>query len=244
MKIETPPKFEFENLNIERYLNVLKQDGARAFLKEANERYYYWSQVKYRPNLPLNNPESVWEFLKVDRMIKAKSLNFSTHEFSYNLTNFIQKDVHNFDLNLILGYYKNPITVQDQLEYFTNSLLEEAIASSQVEGAATTTDVAKELVKANRKPKNESEQMIMNNFRAIREIENRLEEDLSVELILDIHQIMCANTTADKYVGSFRNHPIHVVNHIDSEVAFTAPNHEEVIDLISYLKTSEQVELP
>jgi Fic family protein len=233
MKIETPPKFK--HLMLEKYIDSLKKDGVPFFLEEANKRYFYWSEIKYRPNLPFESPEAAWEILKTHRISKGKFITFGAHHTNYNLTSSIQKDLHNFDLNLIAGFYKNPITDQDKIDYFKNSLLEEAIASSQVEGAATTTDVAKELIKSGRKPKNESEQMIMNNFRAIREIENRLEEGLSVELILDIHQIMCANTTADKYVGSFRNHPIHVVNHIDGEVAFTAPNHEEVVELISSL---------
>ncbi|MBV9122210.1 MAG: hypothetical protein JO112_02470, partial [Planctomycetes bacterium] len=47
------------------------------------------------------------------------------------------------------------------------SLMEEAIATSQIEGAVTTRKVAKEMLLTNRKPRNRSEQMIVNSYRTI-----------------------------------------------------------------------------
>ncbi|TXD54069.1 MULTISPECIES: hypothetical protein [unclassified Polaribacter] len=76
------------------------------------------------------------------------------------------------------------------------------------------------MIKSGRKPRTESEQMIINNFRAIKEIENRLDKDLSIELILDIHQIMTVKTDASAYAGKIRNHPIYVKDHIDGEISF------------------------
>lgn len=76
------------------------------------------------------------------------------------------------------------------------------------------------MIKSGRKPRTESEQMIINNFRAIKEIKNRLDEDLSVELILDIHQIMIVKTDVFVYVEKIRNRPIYVKDHIDGEISF------------------------
>lgn len=233
MKIETPPKYEKVNFN--KYLASINEDGVRDFLNETERRYLYWSELKYRPNIPFKTPEIAWEVIKSHRALSSKMLLFSRHKFTYNLTSFIQQDLHNFDLKLIGGLYKDSITQQDQREYLTNSLIEEAIASSQIEGAATTTDVARDMIKSGRKPRNESEQMIINNFRAIREIENRLEESLTIQLILDIHEIMTSNTDASKYSGNFRDHPIYVKDHVDGEIAFTAPDHEEVLGLVNSL---------
>ncbi len=233
MKIENPP--HIESLDFNKYIECFKKDGMNSFLQETDKRYFYWSEIKHRPNLPFDSPEKAWETIKAHRFIGAKRLNFGKHKFSYNLTSFIQEDLHNFDLKLIGGLYKNSITPQEQQEYFKNSLIEEAIASSQIEGAATTTDVARDMIKSGRKPKTESEQMIINNFRAISEIENRLDEDLSIELILDIHQIMTVKTDAAVYAGKFRDHPIYVKDHIDGEIAFTAPDHSEVNELIEQI---------
>lgn len=233
MKIENPP--HIKDLDFNKYIDCLKKNGMESFLAETDKRYFYWSEIKHRPNLPFENPEKAWGIIKTHRLIGAKRLFFGNHKFSYNLTSFIQEDLHNFDLKLIGGLYKNSITLQEQQEYFKNSLIEEAIASSQIEGAATTTDVAREMIKSGRKPRTESEQMIINNFRAIREIENRLDEELSIELILDIYQIMTVKTDASKYAGNFRDHPIYVKDHIDGEIAFTAPEHSEINQLIERL---------
>ena len=233
MKIENPP--QIKDLDLNKYIVCFKKKGIESFLDETDKRYFYWTEVKHRPNLPFESPEKAWETIKTHRFIGAKKLFFGNYKFSYNLTSFIQEDLHNFDLKLIGGLYKNTITPQEQEEYFKNSLIEEAIASSQIEGAATTTDVAREMIKSGRKPKTESEQMIINNFRAIKEIENRLDEDLSVELILDIHQLMTVKTDAFKYAGKFRDHPIYVKDHIDGEIAFTAPEYSEVNQLIEQL---------
>ena len=233
MKIENPP--HIQKLDFNKYIEYFSKEGMESFLTETDKRYFYWSEIKHRPNLPFENPKKTWEIIKTHRQIGAKRLYFGSHKFSFNLTSFIQEDLHNFDLKLIGGLYKNSITPQEQQEYFKNSLIEEAIASSQIEGAVTTTDVAREMIKSGRKARTESEQMIINNFRAIREIENRLDEDLSVELILDIHQIMTVKTDALKYSGTFREHPIYVKDHIDGEIAYTAPDYSEVNLLIKNL---------
>mgnify|MGYP000117479610 FL=1 len=233
MKIEKPPRIE--KLDLNKYIECLKKDEMVSFLQETDKRYLYWSEIKHRPNLQFDNPEKAWKTIKAHRFLGAKRLSFGNHNFSYNLTSSIQEDLHNFDLKLIGGLYKNSITPQEQQEYFKNSLIEEAIASSQIEGAATTTDVARDMIKCGRKPRTESEQMIINNFRAIKEIENRLDEDLSIELILDIHQIMTVKTDASIYAGKIRNHPIYVTDHIDGEIAFTAPDHSELNELIEHL---------
>jgi Fic family protein len=44
------------------------------------------------------------------------------------------------------------------------SLQEEAITSSQLEGAATTHKVAKHMLREQREPRNKGERMILNNY--------------------------------------------------------------------------------
>jgi len=54
--------------------------------------------------------------------------------------------------------------------YLMRSLMEEAITSSQLEGAVTTRAVAKEMLRTGRAPRDESERMIVNNYRAMERI--------------------------------------------------------------------------
>ncbi|HZU15141.1 MAG TPA: hypothetical protein VFD01_00840 [Candidatus Dormibacteraeota bacterium] len=54
--------------------------------------------------------------------------------------------------------------------YLVNSLIDEAITSSQLEGASTTRQVAKQMISSGRRPRNRDEQMILNNYLAMRRI--------------------------------------------------------------------------
>ena len=47
--------------------------------------------------------------------------------------------------------------------YLVRSLLEESITSSQLEGAATTREIAKEMIRNGRQPRDRGERMIFNN---------------------------------------------------------------------------------
>ena len=61
--------------------------------------------------------------------------------------------------------------------YLVSSLIEEAITSSQLEGASTTRRVAKDLLRAGRPPRDRSEQMILNNFIAMQTAERMARDD-------------------------------------------------------------------
>ncbi len=70
-------------------------------------------------------------------------------------------------------------------------IMEESIASSQLEGASTTRKVAKELLRSGRKPRNESEKMILNSYRAMREIEEiYYESNLDIDMIFQLHSVI------------------------------------------------------
>jgi Fic family protein len=233
MKLEKPPTHG--RLDYDKYFEVMHNPEYAELFNESDKRYFYWNELKYRPNLPTKDALTAWEIVTIHRIFKSSALNFENNYFTYYVTSYIQKDLHDFDLKLMGGLYKDSITPEDQREYFKNSLLEEAIASSQIEGASTTTEIAREMIKSGRAPMNESEQMIVNNYGAIREIEVRLNDELDNKLILDIHSLMTNKTEASKYAGSFRNAPIYVQDHIDGEIAHTAPDHEEIQALMNAL---------
>lgn len=225
MKIENPPIL---NLSSELIDDFFKRKYEN-FLRTTDERYYYWDELKYKKNLPY--PDDLvksWSLIKLHRQGSFKSLKFGDRDFNYTVTENIQKNLHEFDLKLIGGLYKTPITQFDKAEYLKSSVLEEAIASSQVEGAATTTKVAFEMLKTERKPRNESEQMIFNNLRGIKFITEELEKELDFEFIIEIHKIMTAKTSAEYCSGAFRENQIYVQDHVDGEIAHTPPEAKDV----------------
>lgn len=88
------------------------------------------------------------------------------------------------------------VTADDQARqhYLVNSLMEEAIRSSQLEGATTTRRVAKELIRSGRQPKDRSERMILNNYRALEFMREDMGEELLPELVLELQRILTEGT--------------------------------------------------
>ncbi len=78
--------------------------------------------------------------------------------------------------------------------YIVRSLIEEAVTSSQLEGAVTTRQVAKEMIRTGRAPRDRSEQMVLNNYRAMHHLRGRVSETLTPELVADLHRIVTEHT--------------------------------------------------
>jgi Fic family protein len=112
--------------------------------------------------------------------------------------------------------------------------MEEAISSSQMEGANTTRKKAKEMIQKEQKPKNKSEQMIMNNFITMKHIIQHKKDKITSENILHIHKLISNKTLNDhEDEGKFRdNDEVFVVDHINSEVVHTPPLQHELEELI------------
>ncbi len=81
--------------------------------------------------------------------------------------------------------------------FLVNSLMEEAIRSSQLEGATTSRRVAKEMLRTGRRPKNDSERMIANNYRALQFMREEMGEVLTPDSILELHRIVTEGTLDD-----------------------------------------------
>jgi Fic family protein len=78
--------------------------------------------------------------------------------------------------------------------YLVSSLMEEAITSSQLEGASTERNVAKEMLRSGRKPKTRSETMIRNNYLAMLWIGKIRGEKITPEIICELHRIVTEGT--------------------------------------------------
>jgi len=231
MKLEKPPTFEFQT----KYLESIWQDEFKLYLNQADEKYYYWDDVKYKRNAPFETAKENWNLLKTYRTTKYESLVFGNYRFKYFISQFVSKNLHDFDLKLMGGLHQNPILPSEKVEFFKSSLLEEAVASSQVEGAATTTKVARDMLKSGRVPRNESEQMIFNNLRAIEYISEFVDSKIDYKIIIELHRIMTANTEAEQYSGDYRKGEVFVTDHVDGEIAHIPPDWQEVEPLMGEL---------
>lgn len=73
-------------------------------------------------------------------------------------------------------------------------MIEEAIRSSQLEGAATTRRVAKDMLRRGRSPRDRGERMILNNYTAMRFVSERRRGPLTPDLVREIHALVTDGT--------------------------------------------------
>ncbi len=89
--------------------------------------------------------------------------------------------------------------------YLFKSLVEEAITSSQLEGAATTRKVAKAMIQEGREPRTLGERMILNNYQAMLRVRKVVDHELTPGIVFDLQRIVTEGTLDDPdAVGRFR----------------------------------------
>ena len=121
--------------------------------------------------------------------------------------------------------------------YLLKSVIEEAITSSQLEGASTTRSVAAEMLRSGRPPKDRSERMILNNFLAMQAIRGFKDEPLTPARLLDVHRMVSEHTLDDpRDVGRLRQtNDIHVVNNDDGTILHRPPDYQELPERLERL---------
>jgi Fic family protein len=77
------------------------------------------------------------------------------------------------------------------------ALIDEAITSSQLEGASTTREVAQRMLFSGRRPRDRSERMILNNYRAMQFIRASSDVPLTPTLVLELHRLLTTDTLDD-----------------------------------------------
>ncbi len=230
--IEQAPQIEKTDHTIP-LLVELQMNGK---LQEIQDEYLYWDKIKYKAKEC--TPLELWSAIKLDRLLKSKKISFHSYGFHYVITDYIQKSLHQFDMHIGGTLGSNiGIAETDKTKFIISSIMEEAISSSQMEGANTTRKKAKEMIQQEKKPKNKSEQMILNNFITMKYIVQHKNEDLTIENLLYIHQLITSNTLEEiDDEGKLRdNDDVHVVNHSYSEVIHIPPLLSDLEKLINDL---------
>lgn len=220
MKIpDRPPDFN-------ELMNRLSKSGqvANVFramsLVQPDLDYLHWDELRRKPPPKGLSYEEWWLALKWRRKGAYRSLPLvdkSGHSFCYSIPDAVLELLHQIDFKAgaCIGMpdtLVNP-TVRDR--YVVSSLIQEAITSSQLEGAVATREVAKEMIRLGRSPRDKSEHMIFNNYRAMQGITQIKDRPLTVEGIFEIHRILTEDTLDNaSAAGRFRtsDEPVHVVD--------------------------------
>lgn len=213
MKIpESPPNFDdlFQKLitdSPDKFREIVSM-GIKA---DPKGKYYHWDKLKYLKKVPNEISHKEWWLgIKFARRTLYKPLPHIDkygEPFFYAEPDCVRRLLHNIDIHgggEIMGSEQiaNPHTRDT---YLINSLIEESITSSQLEGASTTRKIAKEMLRAKRKPRDNSEKMIFNNYNAMEFIRENADEDLTPDIICALHKIVTEGTLENEEAeGRFR----------------------------------------
>jgi len=228
----TPPRLTEASLM--RILGRMGEPAIHQYIAEANTEYRHWEKQRYRPTPDGLSPEMGWQAIKLARTSQVLSLPLLDERgraFQYWLPNQAFEILHEVDrwggTALALTDEGAPKIGEMRDRVVISSLMEEAIATSQIEGAVTTRKVAKEMLRTNRKPRNRSEQMIVNSYRTIQLLRQRLDRPLSLDLLFEIQESMTRDTMDDpSAIGRFRTaeDDVCIVDERDAEVVFVPPS--------------------
>ncbi len=203
-------------------------------------KYLHWDKLPfYSPPQGLSH-EEWWFALKIRRRNLFKQLPLLDKKgepFKYLEVDPIPERLHKIDQGAG-GFIQMPDQITNPYtkdQYYVGSLIQEAITSSQLEGAATTRKVAKEMIRTGRPPHDRSEQMILNNFKTMQQIGKLKAEPLSKELVLEIHRMITDKTLKDSSeTGRFRRADERiVVGDMYNEVFHDPPPAEQLEDRIT-----------
>jgi Fic family protein len=201
MRVETPPPtsgfFGLGAADPDRFLNAVNAPAD----PRSSERYLHWDKLRHLEPPHGLSPEEWWWRVKVlEREPSMRSLPLLDKEgsrFKYSLPDQLLRSLHHVDQHCAGEVAMDEVVTSEagaRQRYLVNSLMEEAIRSSQLEGATTSRREAKELLRTGRKPKDRSEQMILNNYRGLQFMREEMGEELTPSRILELHRILTEGT--------------------------------------------------
>ena len=173
-------------------------------------RYVHWDKLRFLHQPDGMTKEEWWAAMKLARLKLMVPLSFTANNgapVNYCSPPSVQECLHWVDVHAAgsIKADKQITNSSTKSTYLIKSLVEEAISSSQLEGASTTRHVAKEMIRQGRAPKDISERMIYNNYQAMQFIREIKSESLTKDIVFEIHKILTRGTLDDPaHSGAFR----------------------------------------
>lgn len=233
-RIQPAPEFEASTFDP----SILSDPVMKAKVEDFNERYLHWSEIVYRVETD-EEARRLWNAIKFTRELSSVKLDLFGMRFSFCMIPRFTEMLHYIDRDAA-GRIETRLSGEKETKrYLVSSLIEESIASSQIEGAATTRKIAKQMLLSRRKPRDSSETMILNNYLAMEAIKGRVDEPLSIDLILEMHRTITSGTLRDgrEWEGRFRESDDVVVGDPQDEarVYHRPPSHDRVPEMVDEL---------
>lgn len=207
--------------------------------------YLHWDKLRHLSPPEGLSHEEWWVTIKLGRSQSARAVEdfngSNGRPFHYCLPDSVLEALHDIDSRArgTVALSEQITAVGDRNRYMVSSLIEEAITSSQLEGAATTRKVAADMLRSGRAPRDKGERMILNNYLAMRHILELEDARMSPDTLLALHHILARETLDDPAaVGRLQTSEdkrVSVMDDRDGVVLHTPPPAAELQDRVARL---------
>ena len=191
--------------------NMFQDTKFQAFLDRSKSHYWNWDKIRMIAREEQLDPELVWTHLKLSRISQYQAIPLrgsSSHSLRFTMPALVQRELMLIDQELAgrIGFaQEQPLNKSIREQFIISALMEEAIASSKLEGATTTRRVAKDMLRQNRRPRDNGERMIVNNYKTILYIREHRDAKLTPELLIELQRMITEGTIPPDQVGRLRN---------------------------------------
>lgn len=229
IKVPKPISQLMNEIEPAKFLPLLSKYSAT----DSKGRYLHWVDFKWRVSQG-DDELAAWTSTRITRKSRANDLPLLQAEedrcFNYCIPDSLFAKLHSIDKMIGSGHEISDrnsfISSEDKHHYFVkNLMLEEAITSSQLEGASTTREVAQEMLTKSLVPKDKSQQMIFNNYQLMKKVIERKSEEISIEFILELHEIATYKAIDNHAIsGELRQENNIIVSDLYGENTFKPPD--------------------
>lgn len=191
--------------------------------------YHPWRYIKYHTPKALP-PKDAWRMLTFVRQARPVHTltNTAGHPFVLAHPDILKRKVDEA-YQLLNNAFTSTTSLQNLNEdhrraYIQRTLEEEAISSSQFEGAITTRKVAREMLRTQRPPRDNSERMIANNYTTMGRLQEWKKHPLSLEMLKEIQAQLTEDLLDETQRGHFRTEDdIYVYDGHRNEIVHVPP---------------------
>ncbi len=180
-------------------------------------KYSHWDILRHLQPANGLTSEQTWAAVKLARaqlLTTTPLTDTNGKPVAYALPPLVLELLHRVDRDAggVIGAPEQVTNPQTKATYLLKSLVEEAITSSQLEGASTTRRVAKDMLLSGREPRDRSERMIANNYTALQYVREHRTEPITEAHVLALQSILVDGTLdiADG-AGRLRRDDEHIV---------------------------------
>jgi Fic family protein len=175
-----------------QFAEILKFAGQ---VPSKRNEYLHWNDLCRRTPPSEISLENWWLATKLRRKPGMRQIPLRDKKgafFEFSVPDSVVEQLHQIDRGAgsLIGTLEPVTSPQTRDRYLIRSLIEESITSSQLEGAVTTREVAKQMLSSGRKPRDKSERMILNNYLTMQRIRELRETPMSPKLVLEIQEML------------------------------------------------------